>query len=145
MNRIHYLEFHLRLTFSIVYLSFKRLWFIVEGHIWTCRSLNSSVTWWVAVSWTIMPRLLFLPKHNQITYIKLCFQNFHVSVIVRNLQIPDNTIHNQGEKHFYGSKYIAYYTKNKYKTFVYINAQYIHTYIHFYFLMHLLKYLYFQF
>ena len=40
------------------------LWFIVEGHNGTYRSLNSMVTWSVAVSWTIMPHLLFLYNMN---------------------------------------------------------------------------------
>ena len=33
------------------------LWFIVEDHNVTCRSLNSTVIWWVAVSLTIMPHI----------------------------------------------------------------------------------------
>lgn len=39
-------------------------WFIVEGRSGNCRSLNSNVFWWVAVSWTIMPHLLFLKFKN---------------------------------------------------------------------------------
>ena len=43
-----------------IFILFYELWFVVEGRYGTCRSLNSTVIWWVALSWTIMPPLLFL-------------------------------------------------------------------------------------
>ena len=39
-------------------------WFIVQGRSGNCRSSNSNVIWWVAVSWSIMPHLLFLKFKN---------------------------------------------------------------------------------
>ena len=51
----HYL-FRCHLQLSLWY----GLWFIIEGCNGTSRILNSTVIWWLAVSWTIMPQLLFL-------------------------------------------------------------------------------------
>ena len=44
------------------------LWIIVEGHNGTCSSLNSTVIWWMTVSWTIMPHLLFLYNTAKLRY-----------------------------------------------------------------------------